>query len=114
MNLNVSDYEGVTIVKIPVERLDASNSKQFKKEMEPVLRANNRIVLDLTAVRFMDSSGLGAVLSSLRTATAAGGDLKLCSMRDSVRALYELVRMHRIFDIVPTPEDAVRAFQTVS
>jgi len=40
-----------------------------------------------------------------------GGDLKLCSMSKQVQALFELVRMHRIFDIYNSKEDAVRAFQ---
>ena len=41
---------------------------------------------------------------------AKGGDLKLCAMSKQVRAVFELVRMHRIFEIYPTKEEAVRAF----
>ena len=69
------------------------------------------MVFDLSKLRFVDSSGLGAFLSCLRKLNAKGGDLKLCGMSKQVRAVFELVRMHRIFDIYGTREEAVRAFQ---
>jgi anti-sigma B factor antagonist len=57
----------------------------------------------------------GRFISCLRKLNAKGGDLKLCRMSKQVRAVFELVRMHRIFDIFDifgTREEAVRAFQT--
>jgi anti-sigma B factor antagonist len=67
------------------------------------------VVFDLRELRFVDSSGLGAILSCLRQLNAKGGDLKLCEMTKPVRALFELVRMHKIFDIYVTKEQALRA-----
>ena len=59
----------------------------------------------------MDSSGCGAILSYLRQLNTVGGDLKLCCINKPVRALFQLVRMHRIFDILNTREEAVKAYQ---
>jgi K+-sensing histidine kinase KdpD len=56
------------------------------------------------------AAGLGAFISCLRKLNAKGGDLKLCGMSKQVRAVFELVRMHRVFDIHATSEQAVRAF----
>ena len=75
-----------------------------------MLEANTKLVFDLSRLRFVDSSGLGAFLSCLRHVNAKGGDLKLCGMSKPVRAVFELVRLHRIFDILGTREEAVRAF----
>jgi anti-sigma B factor antagonist len=50
------------------------------------------------------------VISCLRKLNARGGDLKLSGMSTDVRGVFELVRMHRVFDIFPTAGDAVRAF----
>jgi anti-sigma B factor antagonist len=96
---------------VPVDELDASNSGEFKRDIAPLLQSHTKLVLDLRQLRFVDSSGLGAMLSCLRQLSAKGGDLKLCSLSKQVRALFELVRMHRIFDIYGTKEEAVRAFQ---
>jgi anti-sigma B factor antagonist len=67
------------------------------------------VVLDLSQVRFVDSSGLGSILSCLRQMNAKGGELNLCGITKQVRALFDLVRMHRIFDIYDTRDEAVRA-----
>jgi anti-sigma B factor antagonist len=112
MEIAVDKVQDVAVAAIPVDELDASNAVEFKRDIAPVLQANSRLVLDLSRLRFVDSSGLGAMLSCLRQLSAKSGDLKLCGMSKQVRALFELVRMHRIFDIYSTKEDAVRAFQS--
>jgi anti-sigma B factor antagonist len=100
----------VAVAAVPAEELDASNAEEFKRDIGPLLEANTRLVLDLSRLRFVDSSGLGAFISCLRKLNAKGGDLKLSGMSKQVRAVFELVRMHRVFDILGTKEDAVRAF----
>ena len=76
-----------------------------------MLEAHAQIVFDLSRLAFVDSSGLGAFLSCLRHVHAKGGDLKLCSLLPPVRTLFELVRMHKIFDIFNNRDEALRAFQ---
>jgi anti-sigma B factor antagonist len=111
MNLTPEKIGDVTVVVVPGEQLDASNAKEFKRDMAPLLEPCRRVIFDLAELRFVDSSGLGAILSSLRQLNANGGDLKLCGMSKPVRALFELVRMHKIFEIHETRDDAIRAFQ---
>jgi anti-sigma B factor antagonist len=110
MEIAADKMNDVAVVQIPVDELDASNAGELKRDIAPVLEANTRLVIDLSRLRFIDSSGLGAMLSCLRQLSAKNGDLKLCGMSRQVRATFELVRMHRIFDIFPTCEEAVRAF----
>ena len=110
MEMAVEQVNHVAVAVVPVEELDASNVTEFKRDMAPVLQAQLDLVLDLSRLRFVDSSGMGAILSCLRQLTARGGDLKLCGMNPQVRTVFELVRMHRIFDIYATPEEAVRGF----
>ena len=112
MEIAVDKIESIAVAAVPVDELDASNAGEFKRDIAPVLQANTKLVLDLSRLRFVDSSGLGAMLSCLRQLGAKSGDLKLCGMSKQVRALFELVRMHRIFDIYGTREEAVKAFQT--
>ena len=106
----VADMPGVTVVLVPLDRLDAGNANRFKEAMMPHLTDGVKQVIDLSQVRFMDSSGLGALLSCMRRLNSAGGELKLCNLQKPVRVLMELVRMHRVFDIYETREQAVQAF----
>lgn len=100
----------VVVVVVPVTELDAANSAEFKRDMCPVLESHARVVLDLSRLRFIDSSGLGAFISCLRKLYEKKGDLKLCAMSKQVRAVFELVRMQRVVDIHATRDEAVRAF----
>ena len=111
MELAFEKMDDVTVVILPGEELDASNAKEFKGNVAPLLQPQAKVVLDLSQLRFVDSSGLGSILSCLRQLSTTGGDLKLCGMSQRVRGLFELVRMHRIFDIYPTRDEAVRAFR---
>jgi len=112
MELAIDKIGDVAAVVVPVDELDASNASELKRDIAPLLQANTKVVLDLSRVRFMDSSGLGAMLSCLRQLSARKGDLKLCGMSKQVRGAFELVRLHRIFDIYPSRTEAVFAFQT--
>jgi anti-sigma B factor antagonist len=112
MEIAVDNIDGVAVATVPVDELDASNSAEFKRDMAPILEAHMKLILDVSHLRFVDSSGLGAMLSCLRHLSTKSGDLKLAGMTRDVRALFELVRMHRIFDIYATREEAVSAFHS--
>jgi anti-sigma B factor antagonist len=101
----------VTVAVLPMEELDASNSADFKRDAASLLAETKRVVFDLSRLRFVDSSGLGAFISCLRQLKARDGDMKLCGMSKQVRAVFELVRLHRVFDIHGTTAEAVRAFE---
>jgi anti-sigma B factor antagonist len=97
----------MTVAVVPMEELDASNSADFKREVAPLLAETKRVVFDLSRLRFVDSSGLGAFISCLRQVRARDGDMKLCGMSNQVRAAFELVRLHQVFDIRSTAAEAV-------
>ena len=110
MELTVDRIGNVTVLQVPVENLDASNTKEFKRQVSPLLEAKGKLVFDMTKVKFVDSSGLGTLLSCLRQVNAEGGDLKICGLTKQVRVIFELVRMHRIFEIFNTREEAAKTF----
>lgn len=114
MELTTEQVADITIVVLPGEQLDAGNAKEFKRDIAAVLEPCRKVVFDLRELRFVDSSGLGAILSCLRQLNAKGGDLKLCEMTRPVRALFELVRMHKIFDIYVTRGDALQALRNTA
>jgi anti-sigma B factor antagonist len=110
MELMCEHVGDVTVVVLTGAQLDASTTVEFKNSIAPVLAEHSQIVFDLSYLGFVDSSGLGALLSCLRHVQAKGGDLKLCGIAKPVRALFELVRMHKIFQIFEAQEGAIRAF----
>jgi anti-sigma B factor antagonist len=111
MGMTIEQVDDVAVVVVPGKDLDAATSEQFKADIAPVLSIHSKVVLDLSRLRFIDSSGLGAFLSCLRQLAVKGGELKLCGLSNSVYQTFELVRMNRIFDIYPTKGEAVEAFR---
>ncbi len=107
----IETLEGVDFLTPNVPFLDASNAADFKSAVMPAISASKAtiIVIDLTSVEFMDSMGLGALVACLRRTEAQKQRLQLCNLKPKVRALFELVRLYKVFEIFNTRAECVRA-----
>ncbi len=112
MNITAEDIADVVVVTVHAKTLDAANAEEFKREISTLLENHGKAVLDFGAVGFVDSSGLGALLSTMRLLSARGGDLKICNVTKPVRVVFELVRFQRILDILNSREEALQAFRS--
>ena len=111
MQLNITEQSDIVIIAVAEERMDAHNSGELKERMLQLFddgKAN--LVIDLSGVRFIDSSGLGALVSGFKNASAREGSLKLCNLQPQVRSMFELTRLHRVFEIYPSLDEAVGSF----
>lgn len=75
---------------------------------ESIAGGRPRIVVDLSGIEFMDSSGLGALVGCLKTARQAGGDLRISAPSDQVVMVLQLSNLDRILTSYPTAEEAYR------
>jgi anti-sigma B factor antagonist len=112
MTLNKEIKGEVLIVTIPGRTIDAANASEFKSAMTPLLAADSKLVVDLEHLDFVDSTGLGALVSCLRKIHVVSGEIKLCGLTKPVRSLFELVRMHRVFEIFNDVDEAVKSYGT--
>jgi anti-sigma B factor antagonist len=96
------------LVLVPLDaRIEAANSAAFKGAVvDWIHKGQRKIVLDLIHVEFIDSSGLGAIISSLKN-LGKDGDLALCGLSKPVMNLFRLTRMQRIFQLFESREEAV-------
>ena len=80
--------------------LDGTQAIQLRQEISQRLDKTAEIILiDLQEVTFIDSSGLGALVSALKMVRTRGGKLFICSINDQVRMLFELTSMDRVFKV---------------
>lgn len=100
----------VLVIELREDNLDASNVREFREAVQSLMLERSRVVLDMAGVKFVDSSGLGALISCLRQANSRNGDFRLCELSRTVRALFELMRMHRVFNIHEARGEAVASF----
>ncbi|MDA3902747.1 MAG: STAS domain-containing protein [Desulfuromusa sp.] len=111
MQLNMTEQGDIVKISIEEERMDAHNSGDLKEQMLQLFDEGKcNLVIDLTAVRFIDSSGLGSLVSGFKNASAREGSLKLCCLQPQVRSMFELTRLHRVFEIFSTQDEALASF----
>ena len=111
MNLLDNTINGILILTIDTPRLDNTFADEFKLGVTNRVRQGaDRLILDMTQVNFMDSSGLGAVVACMKLV----GDPKrllLCNVAPPVLTLLKLTRMDQVFLVYPSVQAAVEALQ---
>jgi len=111
MIVQVEEKGSVVVIVVKEERLDAHNSSELKAQMLNLFEeGKTNLVVDLETVRFVDSSGLGSLVSGFKNASARNGNLKLCSLQPQVKSMFELTRLHRVFEIFTTKDEALASF----
>jgi anti-sigma B factor antagonist len=99
----------VLIAKVLDARIAADVAPRLKAHLaEYVSKGNASIVLDLEAVSFIDSSGLGALVSSLKS-VGKNGDLVVSGAKGAVASMFKLTRMDKVFRMYGTSDEAVVA-----
>lgn len=110
MQFTTRVMENALVVTPNVKKIDATAVSAFKSFMLGLIKdGHDRLVLDLNAVEFMDSSGLAALLSCMKSLAQTDGKMALCRASETLRAMFRLTRFDRIFTISPSAEEAVRA-----
>lgn len=100
MNLNREKIKGCNVLFIQEERIDAHNSGELKEAILHLIEQGEvNIIVQLAQVRFIDSSGLGALLSGYKNAALKSGRLAITNMQPQVLSMFELTRLNRVFDI---------------
>ncbi len=99
----------VLIVRILDKRLDASLAIDFKEKMsEYITNGNHSILLNISDVDFIDSSGLGAIVSSLKI-LGDKGNIAICETKDTVMRMFKLTRMNKVFPMFDSEKEAIDA-----
>lgn len=100
MNLQLDKINGYSVLTIQDERIDAHNSGELKEYiLQMIDRGEHAIVVQLAHVRFIDSSGLGALLSGHKHIAAISGQFFLTNIQQQVLSMFELTRLNRVFEI---------------
>ncbi len=103
--------EGKVQILACLGRMDAQVSGLLKGRIQELLdKGSAKLVLDLEGLEFLDSSGLGALVSCLRRVREKKGEIKLAGLRPEVRSIFDITRVSRLFHIFENVSDAVKAF----
>ena len=111
MKITSTQQAGVCIISIAGSVDSMSSGEVGKFFDEQIAKGDMRLVLDLSQVDYMSSSGLRVLVSTLKIVRQQKGDIHLAGLKDNIQQLLDLAGFTSIFKIYPTFEEAVSAFE---
>jgi anti-sigma B factor antagonist len=111
LTMTTREAGDVTVVDLHGKISLGEESATLRDKMAALLTAGNKkILLNLSDVSYIDSSGLGALVSTFTSARKQGTEVKLASLSDKVSDLMEITRLYTVFDVAPDEATALASF----
>ena len=110
MKYTIDKQDKYSTLKLHEEKLDSSVAPQLKSELITIhAEGVKNIILNLSEVKYTDSSGLSALLVGNRIVQEDGGIFVLCGLSDHTAKLIKISQLDSVLNILPTEEEAVDA-----
>lgn len=111
MHIPSSERNGVTILALQGAILGGPEANALNEALHRMIdEGKKQVIIDLSQVTLMNSSGLGMLIGGYTTMKNNGGELKLACLTDNVRRLIEITKLHTIFTPHGTMDEAVASF----
>lgn len=108
MKFESEHRDKLAVIKSKVEKLDAIHAPELKSEIVMINKGGQKnLVMDLSETRYIDSSGLSAVLVANRVCRDSNGTFVLCGLQDTVKKLITISQLESVLKITPTLNEAV-------
>jgi anti-sigma B factor antagonist len=108
-NYSTTQQEGIIIYKLEGEIIDKSQTVELTEQINKMISSGKKnIVLELSGLRYMNSSGLNVLVGILTKARNAGGEVLVCNISAKVRELLVVTKLDTIFHILPSVEEAIK------
>ena len=111
MKSSTRQVDGVTIIDLS-GRITLGEGSSVLRDLvrQTVAKGNKKILLNLGDVTYIDSSGIGELVSAFTTVKNAGGDLKLLNLTKKVHDLLQITKLYTVFDVKDDEASAVASF----
>ena len=110
MSFSVSKNGDVTIVEVEGQLIVGNRQDLKQKVLDEVEKGARKILIDFDRTGYIDSSGLGVLVSLAKRIRDAGGELRLSNLHDELQTLFELTKLDTLFQISKTREHALESF----
>lgn len=113
MNYSISEKYNTVIVTFKGNVMGGPDAVEFHDELKKLAdQGKTNVVGDLSKVKFMNSSGLGIMITAMTSMRKAGGDFKICGASDRIESLLIVTKLITVFDHYKTLDEAVEAYQS--
>jgi len=105
-----TNNSGVVVVAVDGQLIVGNRQDLKQKVLDALEKGGRKFVIDFTRTGYIDSSGLGVLVSLSKKIRELGGELRLAGLNEDLQTLFELTKLDTLFSILKTPEEAVAAF----
>jgi anti-sigma B factor antagonist len=104
-----TEQSGITIFHLTGDIIDKAEATAFIEEVNKISASGkNRFILELSGVKYMNSSGLNILVNILTKARNSGGEVVVCNLSKKVSDLLVITKLDSIFHILPTVEEGIK------
>ena len=112
MNFELQHNENIVTVISHIEKLDANSAPELKGHFLYINKNNrNRVIFDMSATKYCDSSGLSAILMANRLCKDTNGKFILCNVQPNVMKLISIAQLDKVIDIEANHKDSLARFR---
>lgn len=113
MNYSVNERYGAVVITLKGNVMGGPDGQQLHDQLRELTdEGKTHVVVDLSKVKFMNSSGLGMLISGMTTMRNAGGDLRLARVADRIQSLLVITKLITVFKEFDTVDEAIESFET--
>ena len=110
MPVKIEPKEGLTVCYIDGE-IDINSSPDLKKSFDKLIaKKTSKIVINLSRVTYVDSSGLATLVEILKNMRSYGGRMRLTNLSSKIKSLFEITKLEKLFEILANEEEAISTF----
>ena len=110
MSFTVSTHGDVCVVEVEGQLIVGNRQELKKRILDELEKSTRKVLIDFTRTGYIDSSGLGVLVSLAKKIREMGGELRLANLNDDLQTLFELTKLDTLFQISDTKERALETF----
>jgi len=111
MKVQTRQVDGITVLDLSVRITLGEGSVTIRDAVRDVLaKGSNKILLNLGDINYIDSSGIGELVSAFTTVKNGGGELKLLNLTKKVHDLLQITKLYTVFDVKDDEATAIASF----
>jgi len=113
MSFDIENIEEITLIQVKESKIYLELSELFKQTLLDLINQGKiNLIIDLSMVNVINSSGLGALFLALYKVKDRGGDLKIVGLTPLVEEIFDRMKLNLIYGLFGSKEDAINSFQS--
>jgi len=112
MKLNTHERYNSVVIEVKGDIVGGPAAEEFQNALKKIIdEGKTNVIVDLSGVKYMNSTGIGILIRGYTTVKTAGGLLKLAALTEKIQGVLSITQLNKVFEIYQTVDEAINSFQ---